>query len=138
MAAGRPSEGLTFATAAGDPLDLDNLRTRHFKEILRVARIEWASCGACGADDLAVGVRWCSACKSTEIERQGRPVRVYDLRHGFATAALEAGADVRTVADLMGHSSTRTTQDVYQQVSSERKREAADAIAARLTGGGNS
>ncbi len=53
-----------------------------------------------------------------------------------ATAALEAGADTRTVADLMGHSSTRTTQDVYQHVSDERKREAADRIAAKLIGGG--
>ena len=49
------------------------------------------------------------------------------------TAALEAGADVRTVADLMGHSSTRITQDVYQHVSSERKRDAAERIAERLS-----
>jgi integrase len=61
-----------------------------------------------------------------------RKVRIYDLRHGFATAALEAGADVRTVADLMGHSSTRITQDVYQHVSDERKRDVAIRIANRL------
>jgi integrase len=49
-----------------------------------------------------------------------RKVRIYDLRHGFATAALEAGTDTRTVADLMGHASTRTTLDVYQHPSDER------------------
>jgi site-specific recombinase XerD len=59
-------------------------------------------------------------------------VRIYDLRHGFATAALEAGADTRTMADLMGHSSTRTTLDVYQHVSDARKREAAERIGASL------
>lgn len=63
-----------------------------------------------------------------------RSVRMYDLRHGFATAALEAGADVRTVADLMGHSSTRTTLDVYSHVSDDRKRETAERIAAKLSG----
>jgi len=59
-------------------------------------------------------------------------LRIYDLRHGFATAALEAGADVRTTADLMGHSNTRMTMEVYQHVSDARKREAAEQIGRRL------
>ena len=61
-------------------------------------------------------------------------LRLYDLRHGFATAALEAGADVRTTADLMGHASTRMTMEVYQHVADERKREAAERIGERLFG----
>lgn len=65
-----------------------------------------------------------------------RAMRVYDLRHKYATAALEAGADVRTTADLMGHSSTRLTLDVYQHVTDERKRDAADLIGERLFGSG--
>jgi len=71
------------------------------------------------------------ALKAAKITRQ---VRLYDLRHGFATAALEAGADVRTVADLMGHSSTRITQDIYQHPSGEQKRLATERIAAILGG----
>jgi integrase len=59
-------------------------------------------------------------------------VRIYDLRHGFGTAGLEAGLDVKDVATLMGHSSTRTTQDIYQHVSEERKRDSTARIAARL------
>jgi integrase/recombinase XerD len=59
-------------------------------------------------------------------------VTPYTLRHGFGTAGLEAGLDVKDVAELMGHSSTRTTQDVYQHVSDERKHEAAERIAAKL------
>ena len=45
---------------------------------------------------------------------------------------LESGLDVKDVATLMGHSSTRTTQDVYQHVSEERKRAGAERIAQEL------
>jgi len=38
----------------------------------------------------------------------------------------------RPVPELMGHSSPRTTQDTYQHVSNERKREAAEGIRGRL------
>lgn len=131
MAAGRPAEGLLFANAEGKPLDLHNLRSRHFRPLLDTAKIARpARCRDCGRADLASDAETC-ACGSAKLAR--RSIRIYDLRHGFATAALEADADVRTVADLMGHSSTRITQDVYQHVSSERKREAAERIAERLS-----
>lgn len=72
---------------------------------------------------------------TTAKKRAGieRPFRIYDLRHGFATAGLQKGLDVKTVADLMGHSSVRTTLDVYQHVSDERKREAIALIAEELS-----
>jgi len=62
-----------------------------------------------------------------------RRVRPYDLRHGFATAGLEGGLDAKDVSELMGHSSTRTTQDVYQHVSPERRGSSAAVIADRLS-----
>jgi site-specific recombinase XerD len=62
-------------------------------------------------------------------------VRIYDLRHGFATAALEAGADAKTVSELMGHAGTRTTLDVYSHVSDERKRVAAERVGQTLLSG---
>ncbi|MFK8251950.1 tyrosine-type recombinase/integrase [Ancylobacter terrae] len=55
--------------------------------------------------------------------------RPYDLRHTSATGALAAGADLKAVADLLGHCDTNIT-NVYLHASDDRKRKVA-AVAGR-------
>ncbi|MEH1099424.1 tyrosine-type recombinase/integrase [Micromonospora sp. CPCC 205561] len=52
----------------------------------------------------------------------------HDLRHAFATFLLDQGEELRTVMELLGHSTIRMTADTYGHVLPARARQAASAI----------
>jgi integrase len=57
------------------------------------------------------------------------PVRLHDLRHGAASLAHQAGADLKTLQDLLSHSSIVVTADTYTSVLPQVQRHYADATA---------
>ncbi|GAB3966964.1 tyrosine-type recombinase/integrase [Plantactinospora veratri] len=57
------------------------------------------------------------------------PIRLHDLRHGAATLARAAGADLKMVQDQLGHASMRFTADVYTAVLPDAQRKTAEATA---------
>ena len=72
---------------------------------------------------------------SAVLKRAGCPaVRFHDLRHTFATSALEHGMDVKTLSTVIGHVSSATTLNVYAHVTDEMRQKAADKIDRAITG----
>jgi integrase len=57
-----------------------------------------------------------------------QPVRFHDLRHTAASLLLAAGVPLKVVSETLGHSSIAITADVYQHVTPDLRREAADAL----------
>lgn len=86
LAAGRPAEGHVLTSSTGRPLDEGNT-TR----------------------------RWL-AIRALAVRAGVRRLRVHDLRHTFASHALEAGWSLQRVAGWLGHSSADTTLRVYAHV----------------------
>ena len=69
------------------------------------------------------------------LKRAGLPkVRFHDLRHTFATLALQNGVDVKTVSSMLGHYSAGFTLDTYAHVTTSAKREAAKTMGNILSG----
>lgn len=89
--------------------------------------------GASGKDSALFRNMHGSALTTRSIERvmktwlaaAGIPAKFtpHKLRHSFATHMLEAGADLRSVQELLGHSSLSTTQ-IYTHVTLKHMREA--------------
>ena len=68
------------------------------------------------------------------LKRAGLPkVRFHDLRHTFATLALQNGVDIKTVSGMLGHFSAGFTLDTYAPVTTAAQKEAARTMEKVLT-----
>ena len=63
------------------------------------------------------------------LKRAGLPeIRFHDMRHTFATVALQNGVDIKTVSGMLGHYSAGFTLDTYAHVTTAAQRQAANTM----------
>nr|AFN84576.1 integrase family protein [uncultured bacterium scaffold00056] len=69
------------------------------------------------------------------LERAGmEKIRYHDLRHTFATLAIQNGVDIKTVSQMLGHYSAGFTLDTYAHVTTAMQRDAAAKVGSFLQG----
>jgi integrase len=76
---------------------------------------------------------------STWFERLARDaglprIRLHDLRHSYATAALAAGIPAKVVSERLGHASVMITLDTYSHVLPSMQEDAANSVAKLILG----
>ena len=55
-------------------------------------------------------------------------IRLHDLRHTFATVALQNGVDIKTVSSMLGHFDAGFTLRTYTHVTTKMQEQAADTM----------
>lgn len=68
---------------------------------------------------------WNAAKKRAKVLRR---VRLYDIRHAFATQLLARGANLKAVSEILGHASPDMTMRIYQHVSDDLRRAAVELM----------
>jgi integrase len=63
------------------------------------------------------------------------PIRLHDVRHSYATAALAAGIPAKVVSERLGHATIAITLDVYSHVIPGMDAAAANAVASLILDG---
>lgn len=57
-----------------------------------------------------------------------RDVKFHTLRHTFATRCMESGMDIKTLSEILGHSDTSITTNIYVHSTIEHKRKAIETM----------
>jgi integrase len=131
-AKGRRSIALDGATAAA----LRRLRRRQLEERLQAGEL-WVDTGlvVVGGDGLAVRPNTFSRTFTRQARAAGLPaIRLHDLRHSYATAALSAGIPAKVVSERLGHANISITLDTYSHVLPNMQEQAAEQVAQLILG----
>jgi len=98
-------------------------RQRQERERRLAAGKDWADTGYVftRADGTPIHPTYLTQRMRTLVKRAGLPpIRLHDLRHGAASLAHTAGAELKIVQDQLGHASIVITADVYTKASCPR------------------
>ncbi len=89
---------------------------------------KWCYCKYCGV------ARRVANCEN-RVDRSGRQYsHSNDLRHTFATMALENGMDIKTLSAMIGHISAETTLNIYSHITETMQQQAAVKIVREIGG----
>lgn len=76
-----------------------------------------------------LGKQWHSLAKQFNIKgTEGRLCTFHDLRHTWATMAVAAGVDIKTVSSNLGHANAAMTLNIYASADPDAKRRAARTV----------
>lgn len=106
--------GFVFTTRIGTPLEPRNVH-RHFKRMLKKMTERRRD-------------------EQQETKPAAPSIRFHDLRHSAASLLLAMGVPMRTVMQMLGHSSITVTADTYSHVAPAMMRDAADKMDSILAG----
>jgi integrase len=89
-----------------------------------------------GPDGTAVHPERLSDWFRQHVRAAGLPrIRLHDVRHSYATAALAAGVPAKVVSERLGHATIAITLDVYSHVIPGMDAQAANAVASLILDG---
>src|SRR4051812_8172064 len=75
------------------------------------------------------------ALRATTLSAGLPRIRLHDLRHSYATAALAAGVQPKVVSERLGHANVSITLDTYPHVLPSIQEDAARKVAALILRG---
>lgn len=123
----KSNKGRTI-TAAPSVMEVLRRQKKHQIEMRLRAGELWQESGFVFTDALGRHFNPYAIYKSYKriVAKIGIPeARFHDLRHSYAVASLQAGDDIKTVQENMGHHTAAFTLDVYGHVTERMKKESA-------------